>query len=217
MGKTGLCCSFCGKAQEDVGKLVIAGKMANAARICDECIALCVDIVGSPNGHDAVASDLPDVDIRWPFFRFEPLTVQDLSAPDLADRFESLPEPSPTFRRKPEGGPHLLGRTYRRRHQEVKLVGVEVVLVGDGEVVLYDVRVEKGSNLLHAPWTVLGVAGWRREILRNLRDLPVFHPAFAGEVTLSISGAVRANVNLLVNRHRDDEYGPGFPVPGGAR
>ena len=37
-------CSFCGKSQSEVGRL-IAG--ANAF-ICDECVAMCSDIIGRP-------------------------------------------------------------------------------------------------------------------------------------------------------------------------
>lgn len=38
-------CSFCGKSQHEVKKL-IAGP---AAFICNECVALCVEIIGEPN------------------------------------------------------------------------------------------------------------------------------------------------------------------------
>ena len=40
--KNTLYCSFCGKSQHDIRKL-IAGP---TVFICDECVALCVDIVG---------------------------------------------------------------------------------------------------------------------------------------------------------------------------
>jgi hypothetical protein len=36
-------CSFCGKDRRDV--LGIAGVMGTAARICDECVGLCFDIM----------------------------------------------------------------------------------------------------------------------------------------------------------------------------
>ncbi len=40
-GESGLCCSFCGKSDKDVSKLVAGSN----AFICDECINLCLDIV----------------------------------------------------------------------------------------------------------------------------------------------------------------------------
>ena len=43
-----LCCSFCGKAQREVKKL-IAGPVVY---ICNECIALCNDILTEDPGHD---------------------------------------------------------------------------------------------------------------------------------------------------------------------
>ena len=51
-----LICSFCLKNEEDVAK-VIAGP---GSYICDECVALCVDILASPPaGNSAVEPDLP--------------------------------------------------------------------------------------------------------------------------------------------------------------
>ncbi len=43
--KTSLCCSFCGKSQHEVRKL-IAGP---TVFICDECVELCLDIIGEEN------------------------------------------------------------------------------------------------------------------------------------------------------------------------
>ena len=43
--KNTLYCSFCGKSQRDVRKL-IAGP---TVFICDECVELCMDIVGEEN------------------------------------------------------------------------------------------------------------------------------------------------------------------------
>jgi ATP-dependent Clp protease ATP-binding subunit ClpX len=45
-------CSFCGKNQDEVGKL-IAGAGSNRPYICDECVTLCKEIIdeefsGSP-------------------------------------------------------------------------------------------------------------------------------------------------------------------------
>ena len=45
-GKKSIRCSFCGKTQNDVNRL-IAG---NGAYICDECVRLCMDIVGDLEG-----------------------------------------------------------------------------------------------------------------------------------------------------------------------
>ena len=43
--KNTLYCSFCGKSQHEVGKL-IAGP---TVFICDECVELCMDIIGEEN------------------------------------------------------------------------------------------------------------------------------------------------------------------------
>ena len=43
--KNSLYCSFCGKSQHEVRKL-IAGP---TVFICDECVELCMDIVGEEN------------------------------------------------------------------------------------------------------------------------------------------------------------------------
>src|SRR6266550_6064017 len=70
----GVSCSFCGKHQRDVAKL-IAGP---GVYICDECIALCNDIIGeelsleqvrkrisaSDAGPTNIAEDLSDLDDR---------------------------------------------------------------------------------------------------------------------------------------------------------
>ncbi|GAB4266708.1 MAG: ATP-dependent Clp protease ATP-binding subunit ClpX [Deferrisomatales bacterium] len=53
---SGLYCSFCGKGQEDVRKL-IAGP---TAYICDECITLCNDIIAEETGpEEEIAESLP--------------------------------------------------------------------------------------------------------------------------------------------------------------
>ena len=36
------CCSFCGKSQDEVRKLIVG---PNNVRICDECIEICEDIL----------------------------------------------------------------------------------------------------------------------------------------------------------------------------
>jgi hypothetical protein len=56
-----LSCSFCGKTQHQVAKL-IAGP---TVFICDECVRICVDILAQPTGSSAggsgAAADRPDV------------------------------------------------------------------------------------------------------------------------------------------------------------
>jgi ATP-dependent protease Clp ATPase subunit len=37
-----LCCSFCGKSQHDVARLIAGPKV----HICDECVVLCIEILG---------------------------------------------------------------------------------------------------------------------------------------------------------------------------
>ena len=52
-------CSFCGKSQKQVKKLIAGG----AVYICDECIELCNEIIeeelGQAQGHDEERSELP--------------------------------------------------------------------------------------------------------------------------------------------------------------
>ena len=52
-----LVCSFCGKAQEDVRKL-IAGP---SVYICDECVSLCGDIIDEPSANASLNFQLGDV------------------------------------------------------------------------------------------------------------------------------------------------------------
>ncbi len=62
--QTRLTCSFCGKAQDDVRKL-IAGP---TVYICDECVALCSDIVDDQAGRTSLRIDrshvVPPVEIK---------------------------------------------------------------------------------------------------------------------------------------------------------
>jgi ClpX C4-type zinc finger len=55
--KNPLCCSFCGKSQHEVRKL-IAGP---TVYICDECVELCLDIIGEENKSSLTKSgdDIP--------------------------------------------------------------------------------------------------------------------------------------------------------------
>src|SRR5262245_9353750 len=48
--KNSLYCSFCGKSQNEVRKL-IAGP---TVYICDECVELCLDIIGEENVADEI-------------------------------------------------------------------------------------------------------------------------------------------------------------------
>ena len=50
--KNTLYCSFCGKSQHEVRKL-IAGP---TVFICDECVELCMDIIGEENNSSLVKS-----------------------------------------------------------------------------------------------------------------------------------------------------------------
>jgi ATP-dependent Clp protease ATP-binding subunit ClpX len=56
-GKATLYCSFCGKSQHDVRKL-IAGP---TVFICDECVELCMDIIkeDSKNNKSKVKKNIP--------------------------------------------------------------------------------------------------------------------------------------------------------------
>jgi hypothetical protein len=51
----GLRCSFCGKSQEQVGKLVFG---PNGIFICDECVMLCVEIISESQLSLRIASFL---------------------------------------------------------------------------------------------------------------------------------------------------------------
>ncbi len=53
-------CSFCGKSKDQVEKL-IAG---DAVFICDECVALCLDILGEPR-REVVTRGEPESDGSW--------------------------------------------------------------------------------------------------------------------------------------------------------
>lgn len=50
-------CSFCGKSQDDVRKLIAGPDVY----ICDECVSLCSDIVEDPAGRRSLRVDKPDV------------------------------------------------------------------------------------------------------------------------------------------------------------
>ena len=50
-------CSFCGKSQDDVRKLIAGPDVY----ICDECVSLCSDIVEEPAGRRSLRVDKPDV------------------------------------------------------------------------------------------------------------------------------------------------------------
>ncbi len=76
-------CSFCGKVQEQVGKLISSSSDYPRAYICDECIAVCTSIIEDdkpdlPHSEDLVqdtsphplclhplASDLMEAIERW--------------------------------------------------------------------------------------------------------------------------------------------------------
>jgi ATP-dependent protease Clp ATPase subunit len=46
-----LCCSFCGKNQSDVSKLVSSPSDRPKAYICDECISVCESILEDDRGY----------------------------------------------------------------------------------------------------------------------------------------------------------------------
>lgn len=49
--QTGLCCSFCGKDQSVVSKLISSPSDRPRACICDECISVCESIIEDERGH----------------------------------------------------------------------------------------------------------------------------------------------------------------------
>ncbi|MCK5230647.1 MAG: ATP-dependent Clp protease ATP-binding subunit ClpX, partial [Desulfobulbaceae bacterium] len=63
--EAGVCCSFCGKSQDDVRKL-IAGP---SVYICDECIELCNEIVREDRQADREAEGLTVV--------LKPITIKE--------------------------------------------------------------------------------------------------------------------------------------------
>jgi ATP-dependent protease Clp ATPase subunit len=73
-----LYCSFCGKSQYDVTRLVAGPKVY----ICDECVVCCIDILGDqPEWCDGQIANL------------ERLRAQARSAPPKPD--QALPDPPP--------------------------------------------------------------------------------------------------------------------------
>ncbi len=78
-------CSFCGKNQSQVRKL-IAGLGSNRPYICDECVALCSEIIANPpSAPTATTTRRPERSARRPRFRW-PFFAADL-------RLEELREP----------------------------------------------------------------------------------------------------------------------------
>lgn len=59
------CCSFCGKPQDMVAKLIAGPK---DVYICDECVEICADIVEEEleNSHDDIADDSEDIKLLKP-------------------------------------------------------------------------------------------------------------------------------------------------------
>src|SRR5664279_1897616 len=55
-------CSFCGKSQEAVGKLISSPSDHPRAYICDECVAISASIVADDQEQaDPIKTDAPDV------------------------------------------------------------------------------------------------------------------------------------------------------------
>ncbi len=52
-----LCCSFCGKSQDDVRKLIAGPNVY----VCDECVVLCSDIINDPAGRASLSLDQPEI------------------------------------------------------------------------------------------------------------------------------------------------------------
>lgn len=63
LGDGTLYCSFCGKSQHDVAKL-IAGPPPS--RICDQCVAMCSNVLEEPELEACLASDEASGDPAWP-------------------------------------------------------------------------------------------------------------------------------------------------------
>lgn len=61
--QTGLCCSFCGKDQSVVSKLISSPSERSKACICDECISVCESILEDdrgPSEAEALDGEPPD-------------------------------------------------------------------------------------------------------------------------------------------------------------
>ena len=52
-----LCCSFCGKSQDDVRKLIAGPNVY----VCDECVTLCSDIIEDPAGRASLRLERPEI------------------------------------------------------------------------------------------------------------------------------------------------------------
>ena len=65
-------CSFCGKRQDQVKRL-IAGVGSNRPYICNECVALCSEIIADPPSAPRATTRRPErtgwrARFRWPLF-----------------------------------------------------------------------------------------------------------------------------------------------------
>ena len=102
-----LSCSFCGKSQQEVKKL-IAGP---TVYICDECIELCNDIIAEEYGREEVAAaDLAGPEA--PRDQEDPRRVRDRAGPRQEDPLGRGPQPLPPHREP--------GLRRRRRAAEVE-------------------------------------------------------------------------------------------------
>ncbi len=51
----GLTCSFCGRGEKEVGRLIVGPQVA----ICSECVGICADIIDEERKAKAAVADVP--------------------------------------------------------------------------------------------------------------------------------------------------------------
>ena len=87
---SGLCCSFCGKSQDWVSKLISSPSDNPRAYICDECITVCASILEDGRHQHPTVSGTPlNVDEKHPLLTHR-MTSSLLSAIEHWIRHESL-------------------------------------------------------------------------------------------------------------------------------
>jgi hypothetical protein len=84
-----LACSFCLKSQDSVSKLISSPSQYPRAYICNECIAVCVAILGDDSDPAAAVWGTPATDEKHPLLA-HPLVSSLLTAVEQWIRRESL-------------------------------------------------------------------------------------------------------------------------------
>ncbi|MBW3082266.1 ATP-dependent Clp protease ATP-binding subunit ClpX [Bifidobacterium phasiani] len=173
------CCTFCGKSEHQVRKLVTGP----AAAICDECIALCVDIIAEERERDAEVNTL-----RLP----KPAEIcayldRYVVGQDAAKRTLSV----------------AVYNHYKRVNMELREAATELGASGQGRPIrarrrndpLADVQVAKSNILLLGP-TGVGKT-YLAQTLANMMNVPF---VITDATTLTEAGYVGDDVETVLQR-----------------